>query len=313
MINFRFHIASLIAVFLALAVGVVMGSTVIDRAIVDSLRNQIDKVERRADSQRDTNAQLQSQVQQLQGFVDASAPWTVAGRLSTPVALVAERGIDADQTKAQVELLRRGGATTPGILWLEAPWNLTDDQQTQALRDAVGSDARTKAAVRRDGIAALATRLTAGADALQPDVLAALIDAKFVSFEGVDGQGDAFQPLAYPGPDARMLVLGGPASQIVVKPFARDLAQAFVERSEAPVVGEVFADLEDEGERGAWLAPIRGDAALAATLSTVDDVDLTEGRIAAVLALSEVSRGTFGAYGYGTGATAPLPQPPGPR
>jgi hypothetical protein len=110
-----------------------------------------------------------------------------------------------------------------------------------------------------------------------------------------------------------MLVLGGPASQIVVKPFARDLAQAFVERSEAPVVGEVFADLEDEGERGAWLAPIRGDAALAATLSTVDDVDLTEGRIAAVLALSEVSRGTFGAYGYGTGATAPLPQPPGPR
>ena len=32
MINFRFHLVSLIAVFLALALGVVMGATVIDRA-----------------------------------------------------------------------------------------------------------------------------------------------------------------------------------------------------------------------------------------------------------------------------------------
>ena len=44
MINFRFHIASLVAVFLALALGVVMGSTVVDRAIVESLRTQIDDV-----------------------------------------------------------------------------------------------------------------------------------------------------------------------------------------------------------------------------------------------------------------------------
>jgi len=309
MINFRFHIASLIAVFLALAVGVVMGSTLIDRAIVDGLHNQIDKVERRADSQRAENARLQGEVQRLQAFVDTVAPWAVSGTMSNPVALLAERGIDADQVKAQVELLRRGGGTTTGILWLEPSWNLTDDQQTEVLRRAVGSTARTRQGVRRDAIGALAARLVTGAPPLQPDVLPALIDAHFVTFEGVGADAEPFTPGVYPGADARMQLLGGPAAQITVKSFARDFAQAFVGGGAPPVVGEVFAETEHGGARGEWLAPIRSDAQLAVSLSTVDDVDLTEGRIASVLALSQVPVGSFGAYGYGTGAKQPLPEP----
>ena len=42
MINFRFHIVSLIAVFLALALGIVMGATVVNRAIVDRLNRHSD-------------------------------------------------------------------------------------------------------------------------------------------------------------------------------------------------------------------------------------------------------------------------------
>jgi hypothetical protein len=309
MINFRFHLASLIAVFLALAVGVVMGSTVIDRAIVDSLRNQIDKVEKRADAQRDANSKLQSEVQQLQGFVDAVAPWAVSGTLHAPVALLAVRGIDADDTKAQVALLRQAGATATGILWLEPSWNLVDDAQTRALADAVGSPGRTKVAVRRDAEAALAARLVATPAAGQPDVLARLVDAGFLTFEGVDGQGSTFVAATYPGPDAQMFLLGGPAGDITVKPFVRDLASGLVERSAAPVVGEVFNGGPGT-TRGAWLAPIRGDATLAASLSTVDDVDVTEGRVASALALSDLLRGVFGSYGYGTGAKQPLPTPP---
>ena len=36
MINFRFHVVSLIAIFLALALGVVIGAGVIDRGVVDA-------------------------------------------------------------------------------------------------------------------------------------------------------------------------------------------------------------------------------------------------------------------------------------
>ena len=42
MINFRFHVVSLIAIFLALALGVVIGAGVIDRGVVDALDNRLD-------------------------------------------------------------------------------------------------------------------------------------------------------------------------------------------------------------------------------------------------------------------------------
>ena len=61
MINFRFHVVSLVGVFLALALGVVIGSTVIDRAIVDRLSSQIDSIRKRADEQRAENRALRQQ------------------------------------------------------------------------------------------------------------------------------------------------------------------------------------------------------------------------------------------------------------
>jgi Copper transport outer membrane protein, MctB len=42
-------------------------------------------------------------------------------------------------------------------------------------------------------------------------------------------------------------------------------------------------------------------------VSTVDDLDLTEGRIAAVLALSDLGRNVVGQYGFGAGAEKSLP------
>ena len=45
MINLRYHIVSIVAVFLALAVGVVMGSTVIARSELDFLHNRQDDLE----------------------------------------------------------------------------------------------------------------------------------------------------------------------------------------------------------------------------------------------------------------------------
>jgi hypothetical protein len=60
-------------------------------------------------------------------------------------------------------------------------------------------------------------------------------------------------------------------------------------------------------ERGTWLAPIRGDEQLSAVVSTVDDVDLVQGRVAATLALADLVGGVVGSYGYGLGATSAVP------
>src|ERR1700712_1176594 len=97
MINFRFHIASLIAVFLALALGVVMGSTVIDRAIVDGLRDRINTVEKNRDAERAENSQLKAERDSLNQYAEQSAPWAVDNQLlDQSVAIIAERGINED-------------------------------------------------------------------------------------------------------------------------------------------------------------------------------------------------------------------------
>ena len=59
MINFRFHIVSLVAVFLALALGIVIGSTVIDRAIVDNLNDRLDTIKRESSETDKRNDELE--------------------------------------------------------------------------------------------------------------------------------------------------------------------------------------------------------------------------------------------------------------
>ena len=74
------------------------------------------------------------------------------------------------------------------------------------------------------------------------------------------------------------------------------------------VVGEVYVESDGGAARGARLAPIRGDDSLSKKVSTVDDLDLTEGRVAGVLATSDLGHDVVGHYGYGDGTDRPLPE-----
>jgi hypothetical protein len=52
---------------------------------------------------------------------------------------------------------------------------------------------------------------------------------------------------------------------------------------------------------------VRGDPSLADNVSTLDDVELAQGPLTAVLALQQLNHGLVGHYGYGSGAHEPLP------
>ncbi|HEY3725148.1 MAG TPA: copper transporter [Acidimicrobiia bacterium] len=311
MINFRFHIASLIAVFLALAVGVVMGSTVIDRAIVDGLRDRINTAEKNSNQVRSDNAKLKTQIDQLNNYSDQTAQWAVEAQLTDqPVAIVAERGVDEDTVKAQAALLREAGGVVSGILWLENPWNLGGDgKSADALRTALASNTRADRALRAEAITALSKRLTQGAAvAGQPDVLDSLAKAGFVTLEGL-GSGDV-SALTYPGAGARALVVGGPESSITASGFTLELTRALATSRALTAVGEIDPDATN---RGVWLAPIRNDDQLKRQVSTIDDVDVVQGRVASTLALAVLARGVVGAYGTGAGAQSTVPAIPAPR
>jgi hypothetical protein len=85
------------------------------------------------------------------------------------------------------------------------------------------------------------------------------------------------------------------------------LTNALVANRVRVVVGEVFDERDGGPDRGSMLAPIRKNDDLTRSVSTVDDLDLTEGRIAAVLALSDLGRNVVGQYGFGAGAEKSLP------
>ena len=120
MVTLRFYLVSLVAVFLALAMGVVVGSTLIDRAIVDRLDRSVASVSRRLDRQQEENAELQDELQELREYSDATAPRVVEGALEGgAVAVVAERGVEPSVVEDAVAMLQSADGTTPGILWLE--------------------------------------------------------------------------------------------------------------------------------------------------------------------------------------------------
>lgn len=313
MINFRFHIVSLIAVFLALALGVVMGATVVNRAIVDRLNSRIDTVEKNANARKTESDQLRGQLGQINGYIDGTKDFAVAGSLDgSTLATIATRGVDADAVKQTVALAQQAGARAPGILWLEGKLALSDADTVRQLDELLGKTGQNAKATRDEAWNALASRVATGGGAAANgrDLLAALADAGFISFEPVGTQGDNFSPASFSGGDVKVLLVDGTNGQVNGNEVLAPLSNALVANRLRLVVGDVFAQKDKGPKRGAALAPIRESDALKQAVSTVDDVDLVEGRVASVLALADLNRNVVGQYGYGTGATKSAPEWP---
>ena len=95
MLNLRYHVVSLVAVFLALGIGVVMGSTVIKGVTVDQLRKRQDSLEKSVRNTRHDNDQLNSQLRTWERFADQGRTQLLAGQLrDVPVLVVGVQGID---------------------------------------------------------------------------------------------------------------------------------------------------------------------------------------------------------------------------
>jgi hypothetical protein len=324
MINFRFHLVSLVAVFLALTIGIVVGATIVNQKTIDLLNNRIDAVEKNADNQRSDNRVLSETAKQLESSLQTAAPYVVEGRVTgVPVVVVAERGVDRGTVRALVTLLQDAGAQTPAIVWLQSKWLLDKPDDRTKLAEIVGVDAASKA-LRDDALAALAGRLgtavssvpssttsttTKGAE--PADLLAALTGSGFVSIEAAGASGTT-DLSTFPSPGVRAVVVSGEASDIAASPLVTSLAGAFARLPVPTVASEIYRAADGQPGRGAVVAPIRDDRTLGKSVSTVDDVDLVQGQVAVVLAVAESGEAKVGHYGYGSGADQVLPSWTGP-
>jgi len=310
-IHFRFHLVSLVAVFLALALGIVMGYGVLGQPTVSGLQDRVDRVEGRINSVRRDNDRLQGEVDRLNAYSDASSQFAVTDRLAgASVQIVALRGVDADRVRDVVNLARKAGAAIGGIVWLEPKWALASSTDTKALEAALGLEPGPKSGVRAAGWLALARRL--GGAPAAGDTLAALQQAGFVTGEAVGGGG--FDLTKLDGTGGRVLVVDGTQSKVPDSALVGPLADAMAAVATPVVFGEVYVQTDNGPDRGQRLTAIRSDETLTKKVSTVDDLDLTEGRVAGVLAVADLARGVVADYGYGEGADRVLPEwwSPGP-
>ena len=143
MISFRFHVVSITAIFLAIAIGVVVGSTYVDGAVVDRLRNRIRhrRGQRRPTPRGERPARGRAR-DDAASTSTLSAEYAVTDRLTdVPVLSSRPAGVDEAAVERTVVLARRAGGRVPGIVWLEPRWASEGEEDLEALAAIVGGSA----------------------------------------------------------------------------------------------------------------------------------------------------------------------------
>lgn len=315
MINFRFHLVSLVAVFLALAVGVVMGYGVLGQPTVDTLQNRIDTVEANAEARRVENQELRSELDQREAAIDESTAFAVTDRLVGSSAVVlGVRGIDEGAVDRVVDLARRAGAEVPGVVWLEPAWALESPEEVERLAGVLGVPVpNRRAPLRTEALDALVARLADGPPTSGTDILQAFADAGFVAFDGPDDEeADDEEPVdlrAIGGAGTSAVLITGPDASVPARLVVAPIARMAVDADLRLVVSETFPSNPGDGvSRGDSLSELRDDETLDASVSTVDDAERPEGAVATILALADLERGVVGHYGIGGSADRQLPE-----
>lgn len=325
MISFRFHVVSITAVFLGLAIGVVIGSTYVDRAIVDTLRNRIETVSNNLDERKAANDELERQLGESEAAIASSLDFAVTDRLvDVPVLVLAARGVDEGAVAETITLARQAGGVVPGVVWIETKWSLEGDGDRNLLVDLVGAPASaSEETVIREVWDALAEELalvepTAGPseeeaaetttttepEPAPTDVLDGLIDAGFLS---MDALGDDVVSLAdLAGRGARTLMVTGTEADGRTAPVVPVALDAVLAAELDAVVADVFVSAPEGPERADAITEVISEEARDA-IALIDNAELPQGHLAAVLALDAIADGVVGHFGYGSGADGVLP------
>src|SRR5215831_9106454 len=122
MIDFRYHLVSIVAIFLALALGLLLGSTVLRPYALKGLEALSKHQKQQIDSLQQTNKQLQSQLASNNQFAQANAPQILHQLLAGQrVVLVLAPGAPGSVVSGVTQNLGLAGAAVTGQLQLQAP------------------------------------------------------------------------------------------------------------------------------------------------------------------------------------------------
>ncbi len=154
MVNIRFHIVSITAVFLSLAIGIFMGSSLLDRATVGSLTNTQRSLEEKIAERGAENDALRAHAERMDEvtaeFAGGPMRALLDGTVADQVLVIAARGVSPEGVDTVQSDLGAAGATLAGVVWWEPRAELVDLGVRTAVAEAVGADADAAAEVVLD-------------------------------------------------------------------------------------------------------------------------------------------------------------------
>jgi hypothetical protein len=307
-ISLRQHAFSLAAVFLALALGVVLGSGLLSDSLLSGLRDdkrQLQNQINALDQQKNTLGEKLNTA----GEFDAA----MAGRIlhdslaEKSVAIFRTPDSSDDVVQGLTRLIGEAGGTVAATVTLTEQF--VDANNAEKLLSVVnssvlpaGSQLSTASVDQSSqagdlmGIVLQINKNPAAPpvdDSQRNTALAALRETGFITYPD--------KPIG--AANAALVVSGG---RLPEDAGNRGSSVARFAAALAPHgSGTVLAGSEGASSGTAAVAVTRADPAMAAVVSTVDDLDMESGRITTVLALHDLLNGGHSAqYGTGQGATA---------
>ena len=312
MIDFRYHLVSIIAVFLALAVGLVVGSTALSGKALEALQAAYGVASSRITTLDHENSSLTNQLNADNAFAQEVSPRLLPGLMTglKVVEVVAPGADNSNVTPGVTKALQQAGATVTGQINLLPPFLATDghdeDQLTQlahslAVQAGVTLPAQSSGPIagQQDAAGVLAASLlTAGGTGLDATNSAAILSG--FSHEGYISVGNGASTVSAPASLAILVAPGGAPPQTgsrVLVALAAALKNAGT--------GTVMVG----GAQSVGANSVIGAEINAGQVSTVDNADTEIGQIMTVQALRLLVDGKSpGQYGIQPGA-APSPAP----
>ena len=327
MIDFRYHLVSIVAVFLALAIGIVLGSTELQPAAYTFLNSTSAKLQNQLDqatSQRDAAQQQASEGEQ---YAQAVEPTVLRDLLTGQrLLIVTEPGAQSSVVSGISTAATDAGATVTGQINLQPKFfdtsGTTQDslnQTTQDVAQTASIQLDTSATYQQQAAQVIATEIlttssgssgsrpggdqgsgTQGTDAAT--MLQAYAASQFLSTTGQPATSATLAVVVTP----QNAPSDGSADQLdqVLIPLVQELA---AKSSATVVVGSSAGS-----GAGSPIAVLRSNN-VSNQVSTVDDAELASGQTVAIQALAAgLAGGKAGSYGFtanGASAIAPSPAP----
>ncbi len=309
MINFRYHVVSLVAVMLALAVGIALGGGPLQRTPDDGTRSG-------GDTQ--TLASAQAELADLQAGTSFADDYTaqtagdvlgkvIDGRAVTVLTLPGADDADVTQLTEMVD--KAGGTVTAKAVVGEKLLDVGNRQLVSELATQMAATAQDDLDMPDDVTGydqmallmahALVSHKAAGddLDRTGESVLAGLDTADLLTVAGdIDARGSLV-----------LVVAGKPYGSADLRDGAGSIVStllaAFDDHSDGVVLAGPVASSAEDGLVGT----VRADPTTADVVSTVDAVERTAGAVVAVLALAQEADGRSGHYGTSAAPDGALP------